>query len=207
MKAGVAKLAVQEALGIPAAKRAQNIGPLTREAFERLAVTPNDSEWNAPAASAHRMISADGISLVKHFEGLYLEAYKDEVGVWTIGYGHTGLQHRDGTVFHGRKITKEEAEQLLRYDMRQFEERVSALVNVPLNDDQFSALVSFDFNTGGLAKSTLLKRLNDGMYQVAADQFLLWDKAGGRSLRGLTRRRHSERNLFLSIRPFIVSET
>lgn len=205
MKAGQVKLRMQEVLEIPEEKRAQNIGPLTRAAFERLSVTANDAEWNAPSKQpAGRQISEDGLNLVKHFEGIYLTAYKDPVGIWTIGYGHTGLQHKDGTVYAGRKITKAEAEQLLRYDMRQFEARVETFVKVPLNDNQFSALVSFDFNTGGLGKSTLLKKLNAGDYEGAADQFGAWVKAGGKTLSGLVRRRKSERNLFLSIRPYIV---
>jgi len=149
-------------------------------------------------------VSPDGLALVKEFEGLYLEAYRDEVGIPTIGWGHTGLQHRDGTVFIGRTITREKAEELLRYDLHQFEERVKTFVKVELSQDEFDALVSFDFNTGGLAKSTLLKLLNSGNRIGAADQFLRWNKAGGKVLRGLTRRRRSERNLFLGTRPFIV---
>lgn len=143
-----------------------------------------------------RYISQRGIDLIKHFEGCYLEAYKDTVGVWTIGYGHTGLTHRDGTVKAGRRITQAEAEELLRYDLRNFSKRVQEGTAVPLNDDQFAALVSFDFNTGGYLKSTLRKKLNAGLYEEAANQFLLWDKAGGKTLKGLTRRRRSERNLF-----------
>ena len=149
-------------------------------------------------------ISNEGLALVKEFEGLRLKAYRDEVGVMTIGWGHTGLQHKDGTVFQGRVITAEKAEWLLQYDMHQFEARVQTFVKVPLNPDEFSALVVFDFNTGGLGISTLLKKLNAGDRLGAADQFLRWNKAGGQVLRGLTRRRHSERNLFLGTRPFIV---
>lgn len=206
MKAGEAKLAIQKILLIPGEQQAQNIGPKTRAAFERLAITPNDQEWtvsDVPVAT-HRQINANGLKLVKHFEGLYLKAYKDSVGVWTIGYGHTGLQHKDGTVYSGRVISEQKAEELLRYDMRQFEERVETFVKVPVDDNQFSALVSFDFNTGGLGKSTLLKKLNASDYRGAADQFLLWDKAGGKTLAGLTRRRKSERNLFLSQLPYII---
>lgn len=155
-------------------------------------------------SDARRAISADGLALVKEFEGLYLKAYRDAVGIWTIGWGHTGLQHNDGTVRAGRSVTKEEAEELLRYDMHQFEERVLAFVKVPMNDDEFAALVSFDFNTGALGRSTLLKKLNAGDREGAADEFLKWNKAGGKVLRGLTRRRQSERNLFLGKRPFIV---
>ena len=151
-----------------------------------------------------RKINQRGIDLVKHFEGCYLKAYQDSVGVWTIGYGHTGLQHKDGTVYRGRVITQAKAEELLRYDMRQFEARVETFVKVPLSDDQYAALVSFDFNTGGLGKSTLLRMLNDYNIAGAADQFLRWNKAGGKVLRGLTRRRASERNLFLGKTPYIV---
>lgn len=161
-------------------------------------------EETTSAVPTSRQISADGLALVKEFEGLYLKAYRDPVGIWTIGYGHTGLQHKDGTVFAGRVVTKDEADALLRYDMRQFEARVLSFVKVPLNDDEFAALVSFDFNTGGLGKSTLLKKLNAGDRSGAAAEFGKWNKAGGKVLRGLTRRRASERNLFLGRRPFIV---
>jgi lysozyme len=150
-----------------------------------------------------RQINQRGIDLIKHFEGLYLKAYKDSVGVWTIGYGHTGLVHRDGTVKAGRKITQAEAEELLRYDLRVFSKRVQGGTTVPLTDDQFAALVSFDFNTGGFLKSTLRKKLNQGLYSAAADELLKWDKAGGKVLKGLTRRRRSERNLFRGKTPFI----
>lgn len=142
--------------------------------------------------------SDTGIALIKAFEGLYLDAYRDAVGVWTIGYGHTGLQHQDGTVFSGRVITKPQAEELLRYDLHQFERRVAALVTSPLCQHQFDALVSFDFNTGALHKSTLRKLLNQGDYFGAASEFTKWTKAGGRELRGLVRRRCAERDLFCS---------
>jgi lysozyme len=149
-----------------------------------------------PISDEPRQINQRGIDLIKHFEGCYLEAYKDSVGVWTIGYGHTGLVHRDGTVKAGRKITQAEAEELLRYDLRVFSKRVQGGTTVPLTDDQFAALVSFDFNTGGFLKSTLRKKLNACDYVGAAEEFLKWDKAGGKVLKGLTRRRRSERNLF-----------
>lgn len=203
MKASAHILAVQEALLIPARSRAPRIGPLTRAAFERLASVDPESEYTAAEEDGPRQINAAGLDLVKHFEGLYLKAYKDPAGIWTIGYGHTGLQHMDGTVYAGRSISEWKAEELLRYDMNQFERRADALVEVPLNDNQFSALVSFDFNTGGLAKSTLLKKLNAGDYDGAAGQFGLWVNAGGRRLSGLVRRRRSERNLFLSTQPYI----
>jgi len=152
-----------------------------------------------------KQIDKRGLDLVKHFEGLYLNAYQDSVGVWTIGYGHTGLTHKDGTVKKGLTITEEKADELLRHDMGHFGKRVNDLVTVPLNQDQFDALTSFDFNTGGLKDSTLRKKLNAGDYTGAADEFLRWNKAGGKVLKGLTRRRESERNLFLGKEKYIVA--
>jgi GH24 family phage-related lysozyme (muramidase) len=141
-----------------------------------------------------RQINAKGLRLIKSFEGLRLEAYLDAVGVWTIGYGTTrGVQP-------GMKITQAQAEQFLMQDLETFETAVTDLVNVPLNDDQFSALVSFTYNVGegAFAGSTLLTLLNQRNYQGAADQFLLWNKGnGGVELAGLTRRRKAERSLFL----------
>lgn len=178
-------------------------GPRTRAAVAAFAAS-RKTALEAVASPPGRQINAAGLELVKHFEGLFLEAYLCPADVWTIGFGHTGLTHKDGTVFKGRKITAQDAEDLLRYDLRKFCARVVDAVKVPLNDNQFAALVSFDFNTGGLLKSTLLKVLNAGNYAAAANEFLKWDKAGGRVLAGLTRRRKSERNLFLGHVPAIV---
>jgi lysozyme len=150
-----------------------------------------------------RPINPNGLDLVKHFEGCQLTAYQDEVGVWTIGYGHTGLTHKDGSVHQGRTITQQQAEDLLVYDMGAFSARVEKLINAPLNDNQFAALTSFDFNTGGLESSTLRVLLNRGDYFRAANQFDRWNHAGGIELRGLTLRRASERDLFCSFAPFI----
>lgn len=136
--------------------------------------------------------SQRGIDLIKHFEGCRLSAYQDAVGVWTIGYGHTvGVQpwHR---------ITRDRAEELLRKDLERFERAVLNSVDVELTQNQFDALVSFAYNLGGgnLRRSTLLRKLNAGDYAGAQAQFLRWDKAGGRVLRGLTRRRTAEADLF-----------
>ncbi len=140
-------------------------------------------------------ISQKGIDLVKSFEGLELKAYKDSVGVVTIGYGSTGSH-----VSMGMRITREQAEQLLKKALERFEKGVSDLVKVPLNQNQFDALVSFSFNLGlgNLKSSTLLKKLNVKDYQGAADEFPRWNRAGGKVLKGLTRRRIAERDLFLS---------
>lgn len=138
-------------------------------------------------------INSEGIKLIKSFEGRELEAYQDTVGVWTIGYGHTK------TVEPGMVITEAKAEEFLRQDLEEFEEAVTEAVQVSINSNQFSALVSFCFNlgAGSLFQSTLLKLLNQGDFQGAADQFPRWNKAGGQELEGLTRRRKAERGLFL----------
>jgi lysozyme len=155
-----------------------------------------------------REINIRGLELIKHFESLFLKAYRDEVGVWTIGWGHTGLVHEDGTVYKGRVITKHEAEELLRHDMHYFEKKVEALLEpgIELTDDQFSALVSFAFNVGdgNLAKSTLLRKLNSGDIEGAANEFKRWNRAGGQVLKGLTRRRLSEENLFRGKTDYII---
>jgi lysozyme len=151
-----------------------------------------------------KTISQNCVDLVKHFEGLFLKAYKCPAGVWTIGWGHTGLRHNDGTVRAGRVITKAQAEELLKLDLvEKYAPMVRRLVKAPVNQAQFDALVSFHFNTGKLGASTLLKRLNAEDYAGAAEQFMRWTKArdpktGQRvELRGLVRRRRAERALFL----------
>mgnify|MGYP002075963031 CR=1 FL=1 len=134
-----------------------------------------------------------GINLIKSFEGLRLYAYKDSVGVLTIGHGHTK------NVRPGMTITQKQAEDFLRADLGYFENAVKKLVRVHLTDNQFAALVSFCFNLGegNLAKSTLLRKLNAGDTRGAAEEFLKWNKAGGKPLVGLTKRRAAERELFL----------
>ncbi|WNJ77764.1 lysozyme [Cedecea neteri] len=144
-------------------------------------------------------ISDKGIALIKQFEGCCLTAYQDSVGVWTIGYGWTNPV--DGKqVKAGMTITQEVAERLLKTGLVSYENDVSKLVKVKLTQGQFDALVSFTYNLGArsLSTSTLLKKLNAGDYRGAADEFPRWNKAGGKVLAGLTRRREAERSLFLS---------
>ncbi|EMP9723391.1 lysozyme [Enterobacter cloacae] len=143
--------------------------------------------------------SEKGIALIKEFEGCKLTAYQDSVGVWTIGYGWT--QHVDGKPIRaGMTIKQETAERLLKTGLVSYESDVSRLVKVGLTQGQFDALVSFTYNLGArsLSTSTLLRKLNAGDYAGAADEFLRWNKAGGKVLNGLTRRREAERALFLS---------
>ena len=133
-------------------------------------------------------------TLIKEFEGCKLKAYKCPAGIWTIGYGHTG-----NDVYEGKTITQQEAEVILENDLKRFVDGVDKLVTVQLTRNQLGALVSFAFNVGlgNFRSSTLLKILNQGRYADAAEQFLRWDKAGGKVLPGLTKRRHAERTLFL----------
>lgn len=140
-----------------------------------------------------RRINKAGLDLIKSFEGLRLKAYKDAVGVWTIGYGHTK------TATPGMGISEPEAEALLRNDLAEAQGAVERLVKRPLTDNEYAALVSFVFNlgSGNLSRSTLLRRLNVGDRKGAADQFLVWNRAGGKVLAGLTRRRQAERTLFM----------
>lgn len=144
-------------------------------------------------------ISDKGIALIKQFEGCKLTAYQDSVGVWTIGYGWT--KPVDGKPIRaGMTIKQETAERLLKTGLVSYENDVSRLVKVDLTQGQFDALVSFTYNLGArsLSTSTLLRKLNAGDYAGAADEFLRWNKAGGKVLNGLTRRREAEHALFLS---------
>jgi GH24 family phage-related lysozyme (muramidase) len=138
-----------------------------------------------------------GKKLIKDFEGFRAVAYLCPAGVWTIGYGTTKINGKP--VSKKTKITSQEADLFLEQDLKTFEDVVNHSVTVELNQNQFDALVSFVYNlgSGNLKKSTLLKKLNVGLFNEAADEFLKWDKAAGKRLAGLTRRRNAERELFL----------
>ncbi len=138
--------------------------------------------------------SDDGINLIKQYEGCRLDAYKDVVGVVTIGYGHT-----EPGLAMGTKWTQQQCEDGLRKDLARFESSVTANCKVALTQNQFDALVCFSYNVGApaLASSTLMKLLNAGDYTGAAEQFLRWNKAGKLEVPGLTKRRQGERALFL----------
>ena len=138
-----------------------------------------------------------GVALIKAHEGLRLTAYTDPVGVWTIGYGHTTAAGPP-KVERGVKITEAGADAILRQDLAKFEKYVTDAVKVPLNQNEFDALVSWTFNLGpsNLRSSTLLRKLNAGDRAGAADEFMKWTKAGGKTLPGLVKRREAERALF-----------
>ena len=121
-----------------------------------------------------------------------LEAYQDSVGVWTIGYGHTK------GVYEGMTITQDEAEQMLLEELVEYEGYVERYVKVPLNQEQFDALVVWVYNLGptNFKNSTLLKRLNESNFEDVPNQIKRWDKAGGQQLAGLTKRRAAEARHF-----------
>jgi len=128
-------------------------------------------------------------ALIEGFEGCELDPYQDSVGVWTIGYGHTG-----DDVFEGcDPISQGQADALLAADLEDFEGHVSALCP-QANQQQFDALVSFAYNlgSGALQGSTLRRLHNEAQFEAAAEQFSRWNHAGGRVLKGLTRRRAAE---------------
>ncbi|MET5577935.1 lysozyme [Klebsiella aerogenes] len=146
--------------------------------------------------------SDEGIALIKDFEGCRLTAYPDPGtggAPWTIGYGWT-LPVDGKPVRPGMTIDQAIADRLLKAGLVSYENDVLKIVKVKLTQGQFDALVSFAYNIGSraLSTSTLLKKLNSGDIKGAADEFLRWNKAGGKVLNGLTRRREAERALFLS---------
>ncbi|WP_254493435.1 lysozyme [Bartonella sp. B1099] len=142
-------------------------------------------------------ISQEGFALIKQWEGLRLNAYKDAIGVWTIGYGHTNSAGKP-FVHKGMTITEKQAEDLLCKDLSQFENAVERTVTVSLTDEQFAALVSFCYNVGTTAfcNSTLLKKLNNGEYEAVPAELQKWTKAGGKRLQGLVHRRVAEAGLW-----------
>lgn len=139
--------------------------------------------------------SGKGMSLTEQCEGLRLSAYQDQVGVWTIGYGHTGPEVKPGLT-----ITRQQAEELLAHDVLSAVNCVNTAVAVPLSQCEFDALVDFVFNLGAGAfrTSTLLRDLNASKFDAAAAQFACWDHAGGTVVAGLLRRRQEEAALFSS---------
>jgi lysozyme len=145
-----------------------------------------------------RHINEAGLELIKSFEGLRLDAYLDQAGVLTIGFGHTI------GVLPGAVITQQQADAFLRSDLGRSETYVDAVtLDVPTEDDQFAAMVSLCFNigSGNFRTSTVLRRHRAGDHQLAGAAFLLWNKlhADGRLVpsKGLTRRRAAERALYL----------
>lgn len=143
-------------------------------------------------------ISDTGLELIKQFEGCKLVAYPDPASggdPWTVGYGHTGPE-----VVPGLVITQEQADKFLRNDLERAERCVNNAVKGNITQNQFDALCDFVYNLGcgALGKSTLLRCINSGDDIVAAEEFGKWNRAAGKVMAGLTRRREAERDLFLT---------
>jgi lysozyme len=142
-------------------------------------------------------LSQRGIDLIKQFEGYSSKAYPDPAtggAPWTIGYGTTK------GVKPGMVITAQQAEKMLRDDVAKFESGVSSLITAPTTQGQFDAMVSLAYNIGlgNFGKSTLLKKHNSRCYTCAADQFRVWNRANGKVMNGLTKRRADERQVYMS---------
>ena len=133
------------------------------------------------------------IDLIKKHEGLRLKAYLPTPNdVWTIGYGHTR------NVRPGQVISQSQAEDFLRQDLDWVENSLNNSVKVPLKQNQYDALASLVYNIGAtnFQSSTLLRKLNTGDYKGASEQFLVWNKQKGRTLKGLVKRRQEEKDYF-----------
>lgn len=143
--------------------------------------------------------SAAGRADIAMREGNKLKAYQDSVGIWTIGVGHTaaaGEPHPKA----GMTITAAQSDEILTRDLAKFEKTVNDAIKVQMGQNEFDAMVSLAFNIGGgaFAKSSVVRKFNAGDRAGAADSFLLWNKAGGKVIKGLTIRRQAERQQFLT---------
>jgi lysozyme len=168
-------------------------------ATDKLLSIDLDSVKNMLGVPESMSVSNKGVDLICEFEGKRLVAYDDGVGVWTIGFGT--IKYPSGNrVKKGDTCTLEQAKEYMRHDLIEFEHTVNSSVKVPLNQNQFDALVSLAYNIGSSAfkSSTLVKKLNAGDYKGAADQFNVWINAGGKRMQGLVNRRDREKLLFLS---------
>ncbi|WP_228147193.1 lysozyme [Acinetobacter sp. ANC 3832] len=147
-------------------------------------------------AKLPQAISKAGIDAICSYEGLEFKAYLDSANIWTIGYGT--IKYPNGVrVKKGDTCTIEQAKAYMASDLKSFEAAVNK-VKVPLNQNQYDALVSLTYNIGvnAFANSTLLKKLNAGDYKGAAAQFNVWNKVKGKIVQGLVNRRAKERKLF-----------
>lgn len=142
-------------------------------------------------------LTEEGLALIRASEGFRGQAYRDAAGLWTIGYGHTSMAGPP-QVTPGLRVNREEADAILARDVEKFVAGVREAVTVPLNDAQFSALVSFAYNVGlgALRSSSVLKAVNAGDFAAVPQRLALWVKAGGRTLPGLVKRRAAEGALF-----------
>ena len=144
-------------------------------------------------------ISDEGLAHIKRWEGYELEVYDDGVGYLTAGVGHLLSEDEKKKLKLGDRVTEEQVDGWLKEDIKEAEEAVRRYAHVELTQGQFDSLVSFTFNVGenALRKSSLLRLLNAGQVEDAADEFERWVYAKGRKLRGLVARREAEQKLFL----------
>lgn len=156
-------------------------------------------EPKIPEKSVPMKISEQGLKLITSNEGLKLKPYYDSVLVPTIGYGSTYYEDGTKVTIKDAPITEERAVELLKNVVKTFEESINKLVKVKLTQNQFDSLVCFTYNIGisNFTNSTMLRLLNQGKYEEAAKEFSRWNKAGGKVLAGLVRRRKEEMELFL----------
>ena len=139
-----------------------------------------------------RHVTNEGLNLIKRFEGFSATIYTCPAGYPTIGYGHVIKDHEMEQFKNG--ITEAQAKDLLRHDVEEAERAVLRLINIPLTDGQFDALVSFTYNlgAGALQRSTLRWKVNREEHAAAPAEFMKWVWAGGRKLEGLIKRREAE---------------
>jgi len=145
-------------------------------------------------------INKAGLDLIKEFEGFRAEAYRDPIGIWTIGYGSTAMAGVGIDPKPGMRITEAQAEDYLRKTVVKFAAHIDPLIKQPINENERAAFLSLAYNIGpgAFAKSSALRHFNQGNKAKAADAILLFNKAGGKVLNGLVRRRQAERALFLA---------
>lgn len=187
-----------------AARRADDDRTLTANEVRVIHAALDAVGWprTPVVAPSARRIGPDGVGLIKRFEGCArmrsdgrIEAYPDPGtggAPWTIGWGSTGPDVRRGTIW-----TQEQADAMLESELIDYADEVSkAIGDAPTTQLQFDALVSFHYNTGAIARATLTKLHKAGDFVGAAAQFGRWNKAGGRVLAGLTKRRAAEAELY-----------
>lgn len=146
-------------------------------------------------------VNKEGIDMMHHFEGCKLEAYQCSAKVWTIGWGNTYYQDKK-SVKQGDKITQEQADELFEMIMNEFSIMVRKVLKKEISENRFSAIVCFAYNVGmgNLKASTLLKKVNINPDDpTIPSEFLRWNKAGGKVLNGLTRRRQAEADLYAKV--------
>ena len=170
-----------------------DFGPRTRAALAQALRLPVE-------AVGGFSIDPRALALIKEFEGFVPYAYKDAVGVWTIGFGTTARAGLGIEPQPGMMITEPEAEAYLKRGLEKFAATIAPGITRPTTPAQMGAMLSLAYNIGPSAflKSSVLRRFNEGDVAGAADAFRMWNKAGGKVLAGLTRRREAERALFLS---------